>query len=330
MLEKLKNKPILINSDLDGIISGLLLKKYLNCTVVGFTNSAETIWIQKGFTNFEEICFVDMFVANPKIVCIDQHIISVNEKHHAILKKNQNKINPNLLSPHFHLPNSSYKTKYPFGTVHFIIALLEKEGFDLSELLVKNTNNGIVDFDDLDLEKSSNTLSFIDLILRADDTMKTTVDSRYVDNATNWWKWLIELSNNGKTTLKLKDYLDSLDAKKASEIKKTIKDLLQHKPFLCDSSDGGITELTSVNGFLKVHAKRYFKFISQLSNIEIFNIDCEFKTYKGITKRLSLNKKQQQELIEFNTIDSRKVFSYAFVRTESREDSFSCTFYQKD
>lgn len=66
MLEKLKNKPILINSDLDGIISGLLLKKYLNCTIVGFTNSAETIWLQKGFTDFKNACFVDMYVTNPE------------------------------------------------------------------------------------------------------------------------------------------------------------------------------------------------------------------------------------------------------------------------
>jgi len=314
MLEKLKNKPILINSDLDGIISGLLLQKYLNCTIVGFTNSAETVWVQKGFTEFNSICFVDMFVANPETICIDQHIVSVNEGHHQLLKENLNKINPNLMNPHFHLPNSSYKTKYPFGTVHFIIALLEKEGFNL---------------DDLDLEKTFDNLSFIDFILRADDTMKTTIDSKYIDNAKDWWKWLIELSNNGKTILNLKGYLDNLDAKGASKIKKNIKDLLKQNPFLCDSSDGGITELTSANGCLKEHAKQYFKFISQLSNIEIFDIDCEFKTYKGVTKRLSLNKKQQQELIESTTVDGKKVFSYAFVRMVSNEDSFSCTFYSK-
>jgi len=188
MLEKFKNKPILINSDLDGITSGLLLQKHLNCTVVGFTNSAETVWIQKDFTDFKNTCFVDMFVANPDTICIDQHIVSVNETHHNVLKTNSNKINPNLINPHFHLPNKSYKLKYPFGTVHFIIALLEKDGVDLS---------------DLDLKKSIKNLQLIDFVLRADDTMKTTIDSRYIDNAKDWWKWLVSLSNNGKTTLKI-------------------------------------------------------------------------------------------------------------------------------
>ena len=315
MLEKLKNKPILINSDLDGIISGLLLQKHLNCTVVGFTNSAETVWIQNGFTDFKNACFVDMFVANPATICIDQHIVSVNEKHYEVLKTNPNKINPNLLNPRFHLPNDSYKLKYPFGTVHFIIALLEKSGVDLSSLLVKNTNNGI-------------KIQLIDFILRADDTMKTTIDSNYMDNANDWWKWLKELSNNGQTILKLIEYLDGLTPKKASAIKKNIGALLQQSPFLCDSSDGGIAELTTKNGFLKDHAKRYFELIANLMKIELFDTNCEFKTYKGVTKRLSLNKKQQQELIEFTTIDSKKVFSYAFVKMASREESFSCTFYQ--
>lgn len=314
MLEKLKNKPILINSDLDGISSGLLLEKYLNCTIVGFTNSAETVWIQKGFTDFNSICFVDMFVANPDTICIDQHIISVNEKHHNVLVTNPNKLNPNILNPHFHLPSKSYRLKYPFGTVHFIIALLENEGFDLSEFNLKNT------FQNLQL---------IDFILRADDTMKTTVDSAYVDNAKDWWKWLLELSNNGKTTLKLVNYLNGLTPKEASKIKKNIKQLLQQEPFLCDSSDGGITGLTSSNGVLKNHAKKYFTMISDLMNIELFDIDCEFKTYKGITKRMSLIKNQQQELIDFTTIDGEKVFSYAFVRTESRDENFSVTFYRK-
>lgn len=104
---------------------------------------------------------------------------------------------------------------------------------------------------------------------------------------------------------------------------------MQQKPFLCDSSDGGIKELTTENGCLKEHTKRYFEMIANLMNIELFDIDCEFKTYKGITKRMSLIKNQQQELIDFTTIDGEKVFSYAFVRTESRDENFSVTFYRK-
>ena len=216
MLEKLKNKPILINSDLDGIMSGLLLQKHLNCKVVGFTNSAETIWMQEDFTDFKDVCFVDMFVANPEITCIDQHIVSVNEKHHNVLKGNQNKINPNLINPRFHLPNSSYKLKYPFGTVHFIIALLEKEGIEIDTILT---------------ETNPHKLSCIDFILRADDTMKTTVDSKYMDNAKEWWNWLTALSNNGNATQNFINYLENITPKKAKELKRRVGDILK-RPLL--------------------------------------------------------------------------------------------------
>lgn len=312
MLEILKNKPIIINTDLDGMLSGLLLKKYLNCKIVGFSNSAENIWLQSDFTNFKNACFIDMYVANPEIVCLDQHIISVNEKHHDKLKKNPKKINPNLLNKRCFLPDDLYYKKYPFGTIHFIIALLEREGFDLANL---------------DMLKTTNSLQLIDFILRADDTMKTTVNSNYIENANEWWQWLQEFSKQGKTILKLKDYLDKTSKNTSNNIKNKITRLLQSNPFNCDSSDGGIKEITK-NNYLKKNVKSYFKFISEITNIELFNLEVQFKKYCGITKRLSLTKEFQKELITSNTINNKNIFSYAFVRSSKRDYHFSCTFYQ--
>ena len=34
-----KNKNIVINSDIDGFLSGMILQKYFGCKVVGFSNS---------------------------------------------------------------------------------------------------------------------------------------------------------------------------------------------------------------------------------------------------------------------------------------------------
>ena len=46
MIEKLKqNNKIIINSDIDGVISGLLLTNFCNCEVVGFSNSADGVWL---------------------------------------------------------------------------------------------------------------------------------------------------------------------------------------------------------------------------------------------------------------------------------------------
>lgn len=315
MLEKLRNKPIVINSDLDGITSGLLLKKHLNCAIVGFTNSAETVWLNERLCNdFSELCFVDMFVANPNTITIDQHIISVNEKHHNVLKNNSNKINPNLLNPRFHLPTSSYKTKYPFGTVHFIIALLERMDIEIDAILS---------------ETNLHKLCCIDFILGADDTMKTTVDSKYLENASDWWNWLKELSNKGQTINNFINYLENTTPKKASELKRRIKNVLKKDPYYCDTSDGGIHEITNEDNFLKASVITYFKLMTKLMNAELFDVESPFKKYTGITERLSLTQKQQEELIESNTIDGGKLFSYAFVRTASRDENFSATFYQK-
>ena len=315
MLEKLRNKPILINTDLDGIMSGLLLQKHLNCSVVGFTNSAETIWMDKNFADFKDVCFVDMFIANPEIMCIDQHIVSVNEAHYDLLKDNPNKMNPNLINPRFHLPNSSYKLKYPFGTVHFIIALLEKSGIKINPIIT---------------ETNPHKLCCIDFILRADDTMKTTVDSKYMDNAKDWWNWLNELSNNGEATQNFINYLENTNPKKAKELKRRVGDILKKDPYYCDTSDGGIQEITTENDVLKPSSIAYFRLVAKLMQIELFDVKSPFKKYEGTVKRYSLSKKQQEALIHSNTIDGKKVFSYAFVRTASRAENFSCTFFQEN
>ncbi|MCF6351219.1 MAG: hypothetical protein L3J23_09380 [Flavobacteriaceae bacterium] len=312
MLNLLKNKALIINTDLDGILSGLFLKKYLNCKIVGFSNSAESIWLQTNFTDFKNVCFIDMYVTNPTLICIEQHIISVNEKHHEKLKKNPKKLNPNLLNPRYFLPDTSYYKKYPFGTIHFIIALLEREKYDLTNL---------------DLYKTTSNLQLIDLILRADDTMKTTINSSYIENASEWWSWLQEFSKQGKTISKLKNYLDKTTKSTSVSIKSKIAKFLQNNPFYCDSSDGGIKELTKDN-CLKENTKIYFKFISEITNIESFNLDEVYKPYNGIAKRFELTKEFQEELIERDTINNKKIFSYAFVRSSKRDYNFSCTFYQ--
>ncbi|MCK5815306.1 MAG: hypothetical protein KAH07_05120 [Flavobacteriaceae bacterium] len=311
MIQKLRNKPIIINSDLDGVFSGLILKKYLNCKIVGFTNSDEFVWFdEESSFAYADVCFVDIFLANPTVICVDQHIIASNEEHFNTLSQNQNKINPNLLQPRFHVPNSSYRTKYPFGTVHFIIALLEREGIEMQ----------------FDLKKSINGISFVDALLRVDDAMKTTVNSRYIKNAAQWWGWLKEFSKNGKIISELTEYLDLLTPENTEDIKRIIGQVLKSAPYNCDRSDGGMYELTS-EGKLKENGKRYFQFLADLIEIEVFDLNVGYKKFKGKSERLKLDKKQILELNTFNTINGRRVFSYAFVKSDQKDDNFSVTFY---
>ncbi len=312
MINILKNKPIIINTDLDGIISGLILKKYLNCKIIGFSNSADKVWLDESFNidKLKDFCFVDMYVANPEIIVIDQHIISVNQEQHKILEKNPNKINPNLLNMRCFLPNESYYKKYPFGTVHFIVALLEGNGFDLENLALQQSIQG---------------LSFMDLILRADDTMKTTIDSNYMENAKEWWQWLSELSNQGQVTRQFSNYLCNLPEGYAAKKKQEIANHLTNYPFNCDTPDGGVKNITEAD-YLKDSVKKYFQFISDVSNIELFNLNKCFKEHLiGKTYRVTLTSKFHDDFIKNNQIKDKDIFSYAFVRTSNRDKNFSCT-----
>lgn len=315
MIQKLRNKPLIINSDLDGILSGLLLKKYLNCNIVGFSNSEKEIWIHADYKeSLNAISFVDLFVANPNLVSIDQHIIAANEQHHLEISKNNKKINPNIINSRFHFPSSSYRSKYPFGTVHFLIALLEREGINLGDLKLNHTIQGI---------------QFIDLILRADDTMKTSIYSSYTENAAEWWRWLIQLSSKGHLTTSLKNYLDGLTKKKAENIKINVGKFLKNAPFNCDSSEGGIRQLTT-NWFIKEKVFTYMELLCEFVETPMIKLGGKFNKYNGIAERMSLSKSQLKELIEIGTIDEKRIFSYAFVRSVSRDENFSVTFYQKN
>lgn len=312
MLQKLKNKPIIINLDLDGLLCGLLLQKYLNCNIVGFSNSVETIWLQKNFTAFNSVCFIDLFVANKNTICLDQHIVSVHHKHHQILSKNNCKINPNLMLERTFLPIKSYAMKYPFGTIHFLIALLEAERIPMQ----------------LELDKEIKNISLINLILRADDCMKTTVNSNYEENAKQWWSWLQKLSKNKKTTNKLVKYVSALKPKEVAIIKNKIKTTLTSKPFNCKTSDGGIEDILEKNGTLKNNVWTYFTYLSKFIEEDITHWNQVYKTYNGIAKRTSLNKEQQNELIDASTLNGKTIFSYAFVKSDKKQDNFSYTLFK--
>ena len=313
MIEILRNRPLIINADLDGIISGLLLSKYLNCSIVGFSNSNKEIWLRQDFNKeLKSICFVDLFVVNPDIVSVDQHIIAGNETHFKELSKNPNKINPNLLNPRFHKPSKSYRLKYPFGTVHFIIALLERNGIDLSEIKLQKELQGI---------------KFIDLLLRADDCMKTSIYSSYTSNAEEWWAWLYSYSKKGKTIAACKGYLDNFSKKEAEQIKRKLSRFMKNAPYNCDSSDGGIDQLTT-NGFIKENVFQLVELLCNLTEEPVFKLGGLYKKFTGIAERTTLSDTQLTELTLKGTIDKKRVFSYAFVRTVEREEYFSVTFYQ--
>lgn len=311
MLELLSlNNKIIINSDIDGILSGLILHNFLDCDVVGFSNSDNTVWIDQSKVNsIYDAVYIDMFVPNPNLKCIDQHIISINSHHHNSICNNPNKFNPNFDNPRFLYPNDSYYLKYPFGTVHYIIAYLEKQGIRI----------------DLDFFHKVNGLNFIDILLRSDDAMKTTVDSNYKANARDWWIWLHTFSNKSNCITTLGKYLYSLNPCQVFQIKNDTTKILKSSNFGCTKPDGGYHSIIDSNGLLKDQVTTYFQWLANASKLNCFNTQLILTPFIGTVNRTSLSETQKNELIYENKINGKDIFSYAFVRSSNRSENFSYT-----
>ena len=307
IIEALKaNNKIVVNTDIDGIFSALILHNCLNCEIAGFCNSVETVWMDKSkIDSVYDAVYIDMFVPRGDVICIDQHIVAVDEQHCRKISSLGTKFNPNLDNPRFHVPSSSYYLKYPFGTVHYIIANLEKNGLNpdlkLESLILQN-------------------LSFTDLLMRADDAMQTTVSSNYTKNANEWWNWLKNYSRNGKITVMMCDYLYSLNSSDVA-IKKSATVNLLKNTYKCESPDGGFKNICDANGYLHENVKNYIQFLARVSGLKLFDLNMKLDAKTGRAKRTQLNSRQREAL----KTDSNKIFSYAFVKSESKAENFSYT-----
>lgn len=313
MIEVLKtNNKIIINSDIDGVLSGLILQHFLGCEIVGFCNSDNKLWIcQNELSDYSKFVFIDMYVNNPKITCIDQHIVSFNELHNDKIRQQKNKINPNVIRGRYFYPNQSYYSKYPFGTVHFIIAELERSNINLESIRLFSTDNGIPP---------------IDFFLRADDTLLTSVE-KYKENAKDWWDWLLDYSSNGGVTNNFIDYIYS--GINARENKRNVEQFLLGSPFYCKKPDGGFNEILGSNGELLPNFISYLNYIADITNLKRLAIQNDYKVLEGIPKRINFTHDHFEEFFTSSTVTGHKVFSYAFVKSHGKENSFSFTYFLK-
>ena len=239
-----KNKDIVINTDIDGFLCGMILQKYYSCRVVGFSNSRETVWLIPEIEDINKPVYIDLYVANPTVTCIEQHIIAYDKDHHNEICSFGTKINPNLDRKRTFVGDmeSDYYHKYPFGTVHYLIALMAKEGIhvDLPDLtrvyqISEPGNPG---------RKLKTNAGHI--ILRADDALYSTL-SRYRDNALDWWKWL-DPKNESPAISELKQFISNCDAAHAKEYKADVGKFF--RGLGCDGDDGAFKTVTDASGNL--------------------------------------------------------------------------------
>jgi hypothetical protein len=224
----------IINTDIDGIMTALFLQEALGWKIVGLCDSKDTVWIAAdGKADPSKAVFLDIFVARPSIRCIDQHIVAQDAAHAAKLAAIPTKLNPNLHRVRYASRNGkdprSYAWKYPFGSVHFIIACLEALGHTVALPPKAVVAKGV---------------DPIDLILRADDAARTTAEN-YVANARSWWGWLCGFG--GSSTRALAERAQALTPESAQDAHDRLAELFRRK-FGCHTNDGNFSRRLKKNG----------------------------------------------------------------------------------
>ncbi len=180
-----KDRQCTINADIDGIIAGMLLQKFLNWIVVGYSSCRgrydDELWIKTDVEDLRNCVFVDLPVSVSGLSVIDQHFVSLNKDSITKYNNDANKANPNVMRNKVYYNDdqqNQHTQKYPFGTTHFVLAILENLGYIKSDYVL-NFSKRIEDFD------------LADLVLRADRVISNTY--LYTRNCLDWADWIISL-----------------------------------------------------------------------------------------------------------------------------------------
>ena len=160
---KEKNK-IIISPDVDGFLCGLLVSYYLGWEIVGFYDGSKLL-VDKDVQNWRECVFLDMEIYQKDVRSVGNHLLLYNKnKEPSTWRINFTQcINPNNLRKFDRLHD--FKRKYPFGTIHFLICLLENMGKEVK------------------ISKDA-----IGIILYADGVFKSLMN--YPENCVDWLNWL--------------------------------------------------------------------------------------------------------------------------------------------
>ena len=316
MLKELfsNNRNIIINTDIDGFLCGEILRYYYGCKIVGFSNSKKEIWVTPEVKSIYDPIYIDLYVARPDVVCIEQHIIAKDKAHHMKIEGVGTKINPNVERGRTFLGNhiGDYYHKYPFGTVHYLIALMAREGIhvELPSLTDKVYNDGI----DLGTDIGQ-------IILRADDALYSTL-SAYADKAQDWWEYL-DGGHNYPAIKKLRQYISTCDRAKAKEYKEKIGDIFKNK-LNCDGADGAFTYILDRNGSLQPRVQKLWEVICKALKFDNGNVT-------PLPQNLILHEGKFLKTVfrpdhEMQVLGAENLYSYAFIYgPRSKYPNFSYT-----
>jgi len=131
----------IINPDIDGVLSALILHYEFGWPVIGFYDT-KTISISDesygdyfldGKLNLEKIVWTDLDMSFPGARSIGQHVVNWDSPIEDDIQALHNSINPNLHEGWHRGGNVRYRDKYPFGTAQYLSYILSDKINELAK-----------------------------------------------------------------------------------------------------------------------------------------------------------------------------------------------------
>ncbi len=251
-----RERKVVINADLDGILTGMLLQKYLDWEVAGYSACNGTLqdelWLTDPDMPLEDAVFTDLPVCLDGVAVIDQHFVALDNTTVMNYRADQNKINPNIMRGYaYRMPDGTgkYFNKYPYNTMQIVLAGLENIG-------------AVGDADIMDLGKVIGRYDVADLVLRADGIIRNMV--KYGPNCRDWGVWLEDIGGYNTAGLLCIVYEEA-----GSRLDRYGYVEERLRSFGCEGGDGGCSGLFHAgydaqhNERARDNLKRYFSFLEE-------------------------------------------------------------------
>ena len=290
----------IVNADGDGLIAGMLLQKFLGWRVVGYSSCCgkpdDELWLENAYEKLEECVFVDLPVCVSNYFAVDQHFVLFDELNRINYLAPKNKINPNVMQRKVYRNASGiyeYKEKYPFGTAHFVLAVLE----DLGVINPQFT---------FQFSKQLNGFDLADLIFRADRVIGNLC--QYTKNCFDWADWLIKLGGHNTADL-FHIAKNSYRTRSAAEIQ--VGNTLQS--YGCKGADGDCSNL--FRGWNYTDLAAYFAYLGNalgLPPLPVFS----YYPFGGLWGKGMDIKNNNDLLLAEQETKREDIFSYAFVSSK--------------
>lgn len=293
-------RPCIINADLDGVLSGMLLQNNAGWRVVGFSNCAgatsDDLWLADSVTNLEDVVFVDLPVVVRDVYVIDQHFLAFTEEDVKRALGDVRKANPNILrGRHFSGGGvgAGYIAKYPFGTVHFVLAGLERLGLLREEGTFA-------------LRKDLTGFDSTDLVFRADRVVGNAV--RYRPNCLSWARWMME--NGGPLSCAL--FQEIVDGSLAQRQMRESLVGARLRQYGCSRDDGECVALLKDDGG---SLGRYLAWLSEALRVDVLRVPLGLRSFGRLSgyRRALQSVPQAAELSRDLLAKGASLFSYAIV-----------------